>query len=104
MKKNIIELKDRQIVNVPRHPLDRTNGVRHFAVALDNEEALEFAKLGYRVVGDEEGPLLIIRLEARQPWPIVADLEHADVKFQPIEWQISNVNQSGIICWLEDIA
>lgn len=93
-----IELKDREVVNLP---LNTHVPIRHFGVALDNEEAQDFVDQGLRVFGDDKGPYLVVRLKATMPWPIVWNRDRVDVVVNPQSW-IFHEHQ-GVICWLESV-
>jgi hypothetical protein len=99
---DVIELKNRQIVDVPVPPTGIPGRfVRKFGVALDNDEAQDFIKNGLRVHGDENGPYLVVRLKSGQPWPLVMDKAHVDVAVEPRAWVMRE--ETGIICWLKSI-
>lgn len=94
--------KDRELVVVqPSHP-----DLKHFGVALDNEEAQELLNEECRVFGDERGPYLVVRVPAGVPMPFpIQDVEHVDVEVQPREWTIGNGGNGrhGVICYLRSI-
>lgn len=74
--------------------------IRHFGVALDNDEAQRMLAKDWRVFGDDRGPFLVVRLKDDQhyPWGLDAGTP-VDVVFRPVPWVLRD--KSGIICWFE---
>lgn len=94
----VIELRHTEIVDFPPHPW---HVLRHFGVALDNEQAQQFIAEGLRVFCDEGGPYLVVRLPSDRPWPYVRNVKDVHIKIQPRRWVIHN--ETGITCWLKEI-
>jgi hypothetical protein len=94
---DVIELKNRQLVELPQIPVQYAS-IRHIAVALDNDEAQKFIDLDYRVFGDDQGPYLVVRIPDTYPAIIVMNLNDVDVKIRPKRWFMKD--ESGVICWL----
>ena len=94
LQREIFRLSD-----IPRPEWAQT--IRHFGVALDNDEAQEMLAKDWRVFGDERGPYLVIRLKAEQnyPWGLDAGTP-VDIMFRPVPWKLRDDRQ-GIICWFE---
>lgn len=93
-----ITLEHREIIDLPDVEYPPFLGIRHFGVALDNDEAQKFIEKNYRVFCDDGGPFLVIRLRATQRFPIVVRKHDAEIEFSPVPWEIAG--RSGIICWL----
>jgi hypothetical protein len=97
----LLELKNRQVVDLSEVPQHWGTSYRHFGVALDNDEAQVYLKEGLRVFCDEGGPYLVVRLRADQHWPYVFHRNSVDVTVEPRRWTFRD--ESGVICWMKNI-
>lgn len=93
-----VELKDRELIDLPAMPDRIFASVRHFGVSLDNIEAQHFIRKGFRVFGDRKGPYLVVRIPAGRPWSLAIDEKGVDITFRPVRWTLRQ--ETGIICWL----
>lgn len=94
-----IKLEGREIIEIQPHER-MAPSVRHFGVALGNDEAQDFLSRDWRVFCDEHGPYLVVRLGALDRWPLtVFDKKSVNVEFAPVPWYLNN-HESGVICWL----
>lgn len=103
-----VTLKERELIPIvipeefrAQYKIGTLTNIRHFGVALDNDEAQAMYNKGWRVFGDEDGPYLVVRLKDYQakPWGLYAQTP-VDVTFRPVPWKLHD--KWGIICWFEE--
>lgn len=98
---NVIQLDDREVVEIPSHPIRRP--FESFGVALDNDEAQAYLICGWPVFCDDKGPFLIVRMPANQRVGFISSMSdlRLTVRFRPIPWEHKPTGNRGIICWFE---
>lgn len=93
--------KDRELIELPPPPLGVPTTTRAVGVALDNREAQELYEEDCRVLCDEGGPYLVVRLSAYDQ-PILTNGGRVDIEVQPEAWYWDG--HSGIICWMTQVS